>query len=156
MSFTLGNNSRAKLNGVHPKLVAVIERAIEITEQDFSVLEGCRSQQRQWELYGQGRTIGEMRAAGAPMSVLAQPAMPKVTWVTKSNHMPKPDGFGHAVDLVPYPLDWNDLSKYDAIKRAMFAAAAELKTKLRWGADWDCDGKPREKGETDNPHFELA
>lgn len=156
MSFNLGSRSKAKLEGVHPKLVKVVELAITLTKQDFMVLEGARSQNRQWELYAQGRTIGEMRAVGAPMSVLAQPAMPKVTWVTKSNHMPKPDGFGHAVDLVPYPVDWNDLDKFTAIKNAMFEAARRLDTKLRWGADWDCDGKPREKGETDNPHFELA
>jgi peptidoglycan L-alanyl-D-glutamate endopeptidase CwlK len=37
----------------------------------------------------------------------------------------------------------------------MFQAAQELKTTIRWGADWDRDGKPRERGESDSPHFEL-
>ncbi len=39
---------------------------------------------------------------------------------------------------------------------AMFAAAKELGVKIRWGADWDQDGVPREKGESDSPHFELV
>ena len=39
---------------------------------------------------------------------------------------------------------------------SMMRAARELKVPIRWGADWDRDGIPREKGETDSPHFELA
>lgn len=140
MAFRLGAQSLARLKGVHPDLVRVVERAIAISPQDFMVLEGVRTLARQKELYAQGRT---------------KPG-PKVTWTLTSNHFVKADGFGHAVDLVPYPVDWNALSKFDAMSKAMFAAAAELGVPLRWGADWDRDGKPRERGETDSPHFELA
>ena len=138
--YSLGATSRARLEGVHPQLVRVVERAIELTQVDFLVLEGVRTPQRQRELYAQGRT---------------KPG-PKVTWTLKSNHFVKADGFGHAVDLCPFPVDWTDLKKFDAISRAMFAAAAELGVRIRWGADWDRDGKPRERGESDSPHFELA
>jgi peptidoglycan L-alanyl-D-glutamate endopeptidase CwlK len=138
--FSLGAQSRARLKGVHPQLVRVVERAIELTTVDFMVLEGVRTPQRQRELYAQGRT---------------KPG-PVVTWTLTSNHFVKADGFGHAVDLCPWPVDWTDLKKFDAISRAMFAAAEELGVKIRWGADWDRDGKPRERGETDSPHFELA
>jgi len=34
-------------------------------------------------------------------------------------------------------VDWNTLSKFDAIYHAMAAAAIELNTPIRWGADWD-------------------
>ena len=138
--FSLGAQSRARLKGVHPQLVRVVERAIELTTVDFMVLEGVRTPQRQRELYAQGRT---------------KPG-PVVTWTLTSNHFVKADGFGHAVDLCPWPVDWTDLKKFDAISRAMFAAAEELGVKIRWGADWDRDGKPRERGESDSPHFELA
>ena len=47
MSFKLGTKSRENLRGVHPDLVAVVERAIEITKQDFTVIEGMRTLQRQ-------------------------------------------------------------------------------------------------------------
>lgn len=135
MAYALGTKSRERLVGVHPDLVRVVERAIEITTQDFMVLEGLRSQERQDELYAQGRT---------------KPG-PIVTWVKVGTHTN-----GTAVDLVPYPVDWNDLTKFDAISAAMFQAAKELGVKIRWGADWNRNGTPRERGESDSPHFELA
>lgn len=139
--YNLGVKSRNRLQGVHPTLIKVVELAIQSTAQDFSVLEGVRSKLRQHELYAQGRT-----APG-----------PIVTWTLNSNHFRNAKtGFGHAVDLIPYPLDWNDLAKFDAIAKAMFEAADYLGVAIRWGADWDRDGKPRERGETDSPHFELV
>ena len=134
MGFKLGKNSLARLQGVDETLVNVVKRAIEISEVDFTVMEGVRTLERQRELYAQGRT--------APGKI--------VTWTMKSRHIE-----GKAVDLVPYPLDWNDLEKFNKIKDAMFQAARELDVNLRWGADWDGDGKYREKGEYDSPHFEI-
>ena len=134
MGFKLGKTSLARLKGVDETLVNVVKRAIEISEVDFTVLEGVRTLERQRELYAQGRT--------APGKI--------VTWTMKSRHIE-----GKAVDLVPYPLDWNDLEKFNKIKDAMFKAAKELDVNLRWGADWDGDGNYREKGEYDSPHFEI-
>ena len=54
--FTFSERSLNNLKGVHPKLVAVVKRALEITPIDFTVLEGVRSQERQNELWAQGRT----------------------------------------------------------------------------------------------------
>ncbi|MBN8552183.1 MAG: M15 family metallopeptidase [Caulobacterales bacterium] len=139
--LVLGQTSRARLRRVHPRLVRVVERAIELTAQDFMVLEGVRTPSRQKWLYAQGRT---------------RPG-PRVTWTLNSRHFVNPaTGYGHAVDLVPFPIDWSDLKKFDAISRAMFAAADDLGVTICWGADWDRDGRPRERGETDSPHFELV
>lgn len=136
MTYQLSQRSLKNLEGVNPKLVAVVKRALELSTQDFMVIEGLRTQARQDELWAQGRT--------KPGAI--------VTWTKDaSSH-----GTGHAVDICPYPVDWTDLKKFDAIAVAMFAAAAELGVKLRWGADWDQDNKPRERGESDSPHFELA
>lgn len=132
--FKLGKRSEERLVGVDARLVAVVRRAIELSTVDFTVLEGVRTLGRQKELYAQGRT--------APGKV--------VTWTMKSKHI---DGL--AVDLVPFPVDWNDSEKFMAIARAMFAAASELGVNIRWGANWDGDDKPFEKGEYDSPHFEL-
>lgn len=158
MAYVLGSRSKQRLIGVHPRLVAVVERAIQISKVDFTVLEGVRSYERQRELYGQGRTKAECVAAGVPERY-AQPKMQKVTWTLVSNHFKKPSGFGHAVDLAPFPIDWEGpvkFPKFDAIADAMFAAAKEKGERIRWGADWDMDGKPRERGETDSPHFEIV
>lgn len=143
MPYTLSARSRSRLVGVHPDLVRVVERAIRLTPVDFIVLEGVRTPERQRDLYSQGRT-----APG-----------PKVTWTLTSNHFVAADGFGRAVDLVPWPIDWEGpvrFPKFDAIAEAMFSAAKELGEEIRWGADWDQDGNPRERGETDSPHFELV
>jgi len=144
MTYSLSARSQARLEGVHPDLKRVVERAILKSDQDFTVLEGVRTPQRQRQLYAQGRT---------------RPG-PKVTWTLNSRHFINPaTGYGHAVDLAPYPIDWEGptrFPKFDAISRAMFAASKELGIAIRWGADWDRDGKPRERGETDSPHFELA
>lgn len=140
MTFKLGLASRKNLEGLHPNLVAVVNRAIQLTTQDFSVTCGVRTLAEQKELYAQGRT--------KPGQI--------VTWTLKSRHLPAADGLGRAVDLAPYPIDWNDLLKFDAIAKAMFDASKVLGIPIRWGADWDQDGKPRERGETDSPHFELT
>ena len=154
-NFALGEKSITKLEGVRSDLVRVVKRAIELTSQDFMVLEGVRTEQRQRELYGHGRSAADLIVVGVDPA-LSKLTAKVVTWTLKSNHFAQADGFGHAVDLVPYPVDWNTLSKFDAIADAMMRAAAELGAKVRHGADWDMDGKRREKGETDNPHFELV
>ena len=140
MTYALGAKSKERLKGVHPDLVNVVEMAIQLTKQDFMVLEGVRTPARQRELYAQGRT---------------KPG-PKVTWTLNSNHfVNKATGYGHAVDLVPFPVDWSH-KKLDVVSKAMFAAADTLGVKIRWGADWNRNGKPRERGESDSPHFELV
>ena len=138
--FTFSERSLNNLKGVHPKLVAVVHRALELTPIDFTVLEGVRSQERQDELWAQGRT---------------KPG-PVVTWVqTSGTHGIQADGYGHAVDLAPYPIDWNDHRRFDGLANVMFAAAKELGVTLRWGGNWDMDSTIHERGESDSPHYEL-
>ncbi len=107
MTYRLGTRSMQHLSGVHPDLVAVVKRAIEITEQDFSVIEGVRNIERQRQLVAKGasRTM-------------------------KSRHLT-----GHAVDLAPYPLSW-DWEYFYPIADAMKQAAEELGVDLEWGGDW--------------------
>lgn len=110
MTFKLGPRSVARLKGVHPDLVKVVERAIQLTPVDFTVLEGLRSLERQKALV----------AAGASQTL-------------KSRHLD-----GHAVDLgawVDEQVDWS-WPLYGKIAGAMKAAAAELKIPIEWGGDW--------------------
>ena len=137
--FRFGSRSELNLNGVKPKLVDVVRRALVKSFTDFAVIEGVRTVARQRELYAKGRT--------APGD--------RVTWTMTSKHIT-----GHAVDLVPInpetaKPDWNYMEGFNEIYRAMMLAAEELQVKIRYGGDWDRDGKLREKGETDSPHFEL-
>ena len=119
MSYTLGTRSLQNLSGVHPDLVAVVKLAITITEQDFTVIEGIRNINRQRELYKAGKST-----------------------TMNSRHIT-----GHAVDMVPWPVDWNDLKRFEVMSEAMKAAAEELDIPIVWGGDW--------KSFYDAPHFEL-
>ena len=119
MTYQLGIRSRQRLSGVHPDLVAVVERAIQITEVDFAVLEGLRSRDRQKELVAKG--------ASKTMN---------------SRHLT-----GHAVDLAPWPIDWNDLDRFRQVADAMKQASEELDVPVIWGGDW--------RTFYDGPHFEL-
>jgi len=119
MTYKLGNRSLQSLSGVHPDMVAVVKRAIEITEQDFTVIEGIRNINRQRELYKAGKST-----------------------TMNSRHIT-----GHAVDMVPWPVDWDDLERFEVMSEAMKTAAEELDIPLVWGGDW--------KSFYDAPHFEL-
>ena len=127
-----------RLNGVNPALVSVVKRASARLPFDILVIEGVRTQARQDELYAQGRT--------KPGKV--------VTWTRSSKHI-----IGQAVDIAPQiagAIPWGDAAKFDQIAQAMLQAAEDLKIKVRWGANWDQDGNPRENGEYDSPHWEVA
>jgi peptidoglycan LD-endopeptidase CwlK len=116
MAYSLGERSLAELEGVHPKLVEVVKRAIQLTEQDFSVHDGLRTvaEQREYVRRGVSKTMNSM-------------------------HMKQPDGFGHAVDLVPYingQLRWEWKPIFN-IATAVNQAAKELSVPLTWGGVWD-------------------
>lgn len=110
MGFVLGNRSLERLKGVHPDLQRVVRRAIQLTEVDFTVLEGLRSVERQRELVRKG--------ASKTMN---------------SRHLT-----GHAVDIAPWidgRVSW-DWKYYYPLADAMKAAAREIKVPLEWGGDW--------------------
>ena len=129
MGYVLGKRSLSRLKGLHPDLVAVVKKAIEITEQDFMVGEGMRTLERQRQLVARG--------ASKTMN---------------SRHLT-----GHAVDIHPYPYDGDvdgdgiengaDWDQYYPLAKAMLDAADELNVDLVWGGDW--------KRFPDGPHFQL-
>ena len=143
-NFKLSQRSLNSLNGVDPNLVKVVKRAIELTEQDFIVIEGLRTREQMMINYGKGRTAAQLAVHGIPASY-AKPKEAKVTWLNNpfaSNHAK-----GKAVDIVPNPVDWSDISKFRKINEAMQAAAKELGVKLSYGGDWT---------KKDYPHWEVA
>ena len=62
---------------------------------------------------------------------------------------------GHAVDLLLLPVDWNNRKPFEQVSQAMFAAAKELNIPIRWGGDWNENGKSTDEKFYDGPHFEL-
>lgn len=106
--FILGQRSKRNLEGVHPDLVRVVVRALELSPVDFTVIEGLRTPERQAELLKQG-----------------------FTRTLKSRHI-----VGQAVDIVPLPVDWKNPAPFKLVADAMKKAAAELGVKITWGGDW--------------------
>jgi peptidoglycan LD-endopeptidase CwlK len=110
MSFKLSQRSLDKLEGVNPKLVAVVQKAILLTKIDFGVTYGLRTVEEQEKLVAAGRSQ-----------------------TMKSKHIT-----GHAVDLMAY-VDgkgcW-ELNVYDDLADAMAQAARDEGVAIRWGAAW--------------------
>lgn len=142
--YKLSKRSLTNLQGVNTNLVKVVQRAIEITKQDFMVTEGLRSREQCCINYGKGRTAQQCTQKGVPAKY-AQPNISKVTWL--NNPFASKHSQGRAVDLVPYPVDWNDLAKFRSIAEAMKQAAKELNVTINWGGDW--------QKTKDYPHFEV-
>lgn len=160
MPFSLGPASRSRLANVHPDLVKVVERAIQISAVDFTVMQGARS------LADQAKAVAA-----------------RVSKTMNSKHLIQPDGYAHAVDLVPWidgKPEWDWQGCY-AIAAAMRLAASDHGVKLRWGGVWDHDlseinpataagmaaahlayvhaweaAHPGKKALQDGPHFEIA
>jgi len=111
MTYALSERSLRRLEGVHPDLVRVVKRAIEITPVDFAVTEGLRTKEKQEQLV----------KAGASKTM-------------RSRHLT-----GHAVDLgavIGSEVRW-DWALYPQIANAMKKAAYELDVPIEWGGDWN-------------------
>jgi peptidoglycan L-alanyl-D-glutamate endopeptidase CwlK len=109
-AFKLSQRSIDRMAGVHPDLVRVVMRAIELTTMDFGITQGLRTieQQREYVRDGKSRTMN-------------------------SRHLT-----GHAVDVVAYrkgAVTWT-ASDYDPIAAAFKQAARELGVPIVWGGDW--------------------
>lgn len=146
--FSFSKTSVERLKGVNDNLVKVVTRALELSTQDFSVLEGLRTKERQREMVRKG-----------------------VSQTMNSNHIT-----GRAVDLVPVvdgKVSW-DWKYFYPIAEAMRKAAKELNVKIRWGGAWEelnstdipatklvenyvaTRRKQGRKAFTDGPHYELV
>lgn len=139
--FVYGKRSLQHLEGVHPDLVAVFEKALSYNIVDIAIIDGVRAEAE--------------HAANLAKGVTRIP-------FSKSRHRIQNDGYGHAIDAIPYPLPekWGE----KPIHRAEFyflagvirAAAAELGVKIRGGYDWDNDNKFDDQSFNDLVHFELV
>jgi hypothetical protein len=138
MPYKLGTRSLQNLSGVNPDMVAVVKRAIEITERDFTIIEGIRHINRQRELFKSGKSQ-----------------------TMKSRHLT-----GDAIDLVPYPVSW-EWEDFYPVTDAIIQACKDEDVALRWGGNWkvkdlrEWEGTAEELVSAydgtfhDLPHFEI-
>lgn len=61
-----------------------------------------------------------------------------------------------AIDVAPYPLDWNDSLAFARLAGYILAVADSKGIPLRWGGDWNSNGKSKDERFLDLVHFELC
>ena len=151
MPFTLSQRSLGRLDGVKTELHSVVTTAIGLTNVDFGVTCGLRTEKEQEDLVARGASK-----------------------TMKSKHLT-----GDAVDVVAYiggsRISW-ELNLYDDIADAFKEASVREGVGIRWGASWhipdlrDWEGTAEEammayidlrrsqgrRPFIDAPHFELA
>ena len=150
MAFTLSQRSLGRLDGVKNELHSVVTTAIGLTNVDFGVICGLRTEKEQEELVARG-----------------------ASQTMKSKHLT-----GDAVDLMAYVGSrgsW-ELNLYDDIADAMKEASVREGVPIKWGASWhipdlrDWEGTAEEammayidlrrshgrRPFIDAPHFELV
>jgi len=100
---------------------------------DVTVIEGVRSQDRQNELVAQGKSKTKF-----------------------GKHVE-----GKAVDIAPYPIDWQSRDDFHYLGGFVLGVASEMGIDIRWGGDWS-DSSLSENARTtkdnsfdDLVHFEI-
>tara|TARA_R100001594_G_scaffold50636_2_gene83890 strand:- start:3839 stop:4219 length:381 start_codon:yes stop_codon:yes gene_type:complete len=123
--YKFGKRSRERLRGVDVKLVNVLNELIKM--MDVTIIEGLRSAERQEELLAKGAT--------------------KVKY---SKHME-----GKAVDLAPYPIDWENRDGFYYMGGMIRGIAKQMGVNIRFGGDWNSDGDTKDNSFDDLVHVEI-
>lgn len=128
MTYFLSKKSESRLNDVHPDLIAVCHRALQLSTVDFGIPEhgGLRSAAVQKMLFDTGKSMCD--------------GTKKL-----SKHQS-----GDALDFYAYvdgKASW-ELSHLTTVAAAFLQAASELGVKLQWGGHW--------KNFKDMPHVQRV
>ena len=123
MIFRFGQRSIERMDGIHPKLLAVANDAISASLSDMTVPD-----------------MGGMRTLEQQKSLVAK----GVSKTINSMHVKQKDGYGHAIDLIPYvngkaivnALTTQDREHWYDIVWAMKYGAEKNGLSLRWGGRW--------------------
>lgn len=126
---SFSNTSRGKLATCHEDLQKVFMKVIE--GFDCTVLCGHRTKEEQNKAYSEGNSTKK--------------------W-PNSRHNTSPS---EAVDVAPYPIDWEDRDRFHLFAGYVLGVAASMGIKLRFGGDWDRDTEVDDNDFDDLVHFEL-
>lgn len=122
--------SATRLATCHPDLVSVLTRVLELC--DCSILCGHRNEEEQNAAFLNGKS---------------QVQYPN----GKHNTLPS-----RAVDVAPYPIDWNDRERFSYFAGLVIGVGASMGIAIRWGGDWDGDFDLKDNHFDDLVHFELC
>ena len=124
-----GKRSKERLATCDERLQKVFNEVINYV--DCSVLEGHRGEREQNKYFAEGKS--------------------KVQYPL-GRHNAKPS---RAVDVVPYPIDWNDRERFHLFAGFVLGIAYSMDISLRWGGDWNQNFEVDDNNFDDFPHFEL-
>lgn len=125
------SKSKAKLETCHPLLQKLFNEVIK--HEDCTIIEGVRSLETQQEYVRKG-----------------------VSKTMNSKHLKNDDGYSHAVDVIKYPIDWNDAPRNYMFAGFVKGVADSLGINIRMGADWNGNMTAKDQSFHDLPHFELV
>ena len=126
-----GKRSKERLRGVDARLVNVLNEVVKYFA--ITVIEGLRSQKRQDELVAEGKSKTKF-----------------------GKHV-----LGKAVDIAPYPIDWQARDDFHLLGGFVLGVASQMGVNVRWGGDWSASSLYKGKRTTkdnsfdDLVHFEL-
>ena len=124
-----GKRSKNALSSCDERLIKVFDEVIKTV--DCSVLEGHRGQSKQDKYYEEGKS--------------------KVKYPSgRHNKLPS-----MAVDVAPYPIDWDDRERFHLFAGFVLGIAKSMGINLRWGGDWNQNFEVDDNKFDDFPHFEL-
>lgn len=123
--FKFGKRSIENLNTCSPLLRALMIYSIATSDIDFAIICGHRGKEDQNEAY----------YSKPQRSLLKFPN-------SKHNALPS-----NAVDIAPYPVDWDDICSFNALADHIKRIARFLNIPIIWGGDWISF--------KDRPHYQL-
>ena len=72
-----------------------------------------------------------------------------------SKHNVKEDELSLAVDVAPYPINWENLKRFYHFAGYVKGVADQLDITIRYGGDWDMDNDLDDQDFMDLVHFEV-
>ena len=124
-----GSKSKQRLSTCDEDLIDLFNEVIKYF--DCSVLEGHRNEEDQNKYFKEGTS--------------------KVKF-PEGKHNASPST---AVDVVPYPVNWDDTARMYYFAGIVKGIAETMQINIRWGGDWDNDTEVKDTKFKDLPHFEL-
>jgi peptidoglycan L-alanyl-D-glutamate endopeptidase CwlK len=120
-----GKRSRERMKGVDSRLINVMNELIKL--MDVTIIEGLRTKERQEELVAKGASKTKF-----------------------SKHIE-----GKALDVAPYPIDWENRDGFYYMGGMIRGIAQQLGYDIRYGGDWDSDGQTKDNNFDDLVHIEI-
>ena len=124
-----GKKSKKNLATCDEDLIALFKEVVKYF--DCTVLEGHRGEKLQNKYFDEGK------------SKLRYP---------DGNHNNNPST---AVDVVPYPIDWDDRERMTYFAGFVKGVAYKMGIPIRWGGDWNNNNQLKDNSFDDLPHFEI-